>query len=331
MAMDPKDREAFAKKMEKFIEEHARAHVNGVCGFKKEFALKNRLGASGKHGEVYAGPEVPAHTGPAFAIKIMPVKTKNINELKHYQVFNQLVTEGRNPHFPLVYHEGECGTACPFKTKRYKGEPCLLLMKEYADGDLRSWLESNLYQLNAADGGAPFLSMWAQVGLMGFGLARAGVVHNDLHWGNLLYNSVPAVAGKYMYYRVGRKRVYVKLTGQHWTVWDFGLSINAVPPIETSIFIDMYRLSAMSTWIQEHYMKGELAAALPPNLSYLCERIHAFTRTPRSGVTFLTFLRFLETEFAAIDPSVLLIDPPINLIPATAMIINPRKPYKITG
>ena len=325
--MDPKVRVAFANEMENFIEVHARENDLGVCSFKNEFALNNRLGSSSKHGEVYAGPIVSG--GPAFAIKIMPIKTKNRNELAYYKIFNKLVLEGRNPHFPLVYYAQECNSSCPFREKKRKDEPCFVLMKEYSDGDLRSWLKSNLRGLQKNN--APFLSMWSQVCLIGFGLEKAGIVHNDLHWGNMLYHSVPDVTGKYMYYRVGRKRVYVKITGQHWTVWDFGLSLPADPPYNTSVLIDMNRLSGISKWTHDHYHDGDMAADLPKVLIQLCDQIHSFANTVRRDVTYMMFLRFLQSVFARIDPTVLLVDPPRDMIPNMSIVINPRKPYKITG
>jgi hypothetical protein len=61
-------------------------------------------------------------------------------------------------------------------------------------------------------------------------LERKGIVHNDLHFGNILYHEEGPERdndGKWLWYRIGKDDIYVKHRGFLWVLWDFGMMVEA--------------------------------------------------------------------------------------------------------
>ena len=313
-----------------------RDHDADICGFgpgthpssptasthhysSSPFNVMTRLGDSGKYGEVYLAKSVYKGKRLEAAMKLMPITYKNKAEVGYYKHFNEYIKSGKNPHYPLVFHSRTC-TMCPFHDR--PSDACYLVLKEVADGDLKGWLKRK--HSNAA-----YISLWAQLCISGFGLEQTNMIHNDLHWGNVLFHKVNrGNKGKYMYYNIGKFNIYVKFTSEHWVLWDFGLSVSDNPPYDTSLVEDMDRISGMAHWAEKRHSKDPKKYPKPPPMfTDLCKNIQEYLQYLPHNATYIDFLIELERMFEPIDKSILLIDPAKP--PSSHRIINPTKPYTI--
>jgi predicted unusual protein kinase regulating ubiquinone biosynthesis (AarF/ABC1/UbiB family) len=169
-------------------------------------------------------------------------------------------------------------------------------MNELAQGDLKMWLGKK--HTNAS-----FLSLWAQIAIAGNGLEKEGFVHHDLHWGNLLYHNVPKDnVYKYLHYKMDGHDVYVKIQKEHWVLWDFGKMQQAILPYETSLRIDVTRISHFAKWAKNK----KKFPMIDEKIQRLCNNISNAAHTLK---TYFDFLLYLEHQFKTIDDTVLIIDP----------------------
>lgn len=286
-------------------------HSEGSAAFK----VVSRLGDSGKYGEIYLISSMYKKKPLDAAIKIMPINRHNKDEVDYYTHFNKIVISSQNPHYPLVFHSRVCNN-CPFHDR--PKDSCYMLMKEVADGDLKNWLKRK-------HPSEAYMSFWAQLCISGFALEQHNMVHDDLHWGNVLYHKVPKAKGKYMHYTVGSHNVYIKIHGEHWVLWDFGLSIAAQPPYITSLKEDMERISGIARWADSRHAKNKKYAKAPKVLDNLCNDVKLYTSS--IGSTYLDFLLYLEDIIKKHSKTVLLIDPPTP--PAANKLINSDSPYLV--
>jgi hypothetical protein len=229
-----------------------------------------------------------------MAIKIMPINTKNKNEIKYYNIFNTYVLTNKNPHFPMVFFHRTCND-CPFQN--LVPQKCYVVMNELAQGDLKMWLRKKHTV-------ASFLSLWAQIAIAGHGLETEGLVHHDLHWGNILHHTVPKHnVHKYLHYKINDHDIYVKVQKEHWVLWDFGKMKPAVYPYETSLLTDISRISHFGKWAKDRGF-----AVIDSKVQHINNSISDVISS-QILTTYFDFLCYLRDQFESIDKTVLLIDP----------------------
>ena len=132
---------------------------------------------------------------------------------------NEIVRRGMCPHFAMCYH------ACPQAVA--DGKVRLISAIELSDGDLQSLLEGRA----GAEDERAIAALIAQV-LTGIAaMARAGLVHGDLHTGNVLYDRVDPVRCVYV---MDGERVAIDTCGRMAKIADMGRAQategGAVPP-----------------------------------------------------------------------------------------------------
>lgn len=315
----------------------ANQHSNNVCAFHSEngeFKIEKRIGSESKFGEVYLvsskhkvknknndkGKSLQA------AVKLMPVNYKNERELYYYNLFNDYVTGMKNPHYPLVFYSRTC-TQCPFENSvfvrgsrpSHRSIGCYVAFKELADGDLKQWLKTK-HTIES------YLSLVSQTVLAGFAIEKEGLIHGDMHWGNMLHHSVPSKnKGKYIFYLIKDFKVYIKIVNEHWVLWDFGKMKTTTDPYRTSFNIDMDRISHIAKWIRENRELSKDFPALPKAIERLYDNFNTYVRSRPIG-DYTSLLLFMHEYMKAINPTILLVNP--LKPPPTKSLIN-TTPYTL--
>lgn len=294
----------------KRIEQHmnrtsfANKHKNDICAFNDlGFKVERKIGTRSKFGEVFVVSADVDDGKTTAAMKLMPKNPKNTNEVRLYRLFNGYVENYKNPHFPLVFYDRLCNQ-CPYQ-QQPRAE-CYVVLNELADGDFKMWLRRRRET-------PEFMSFWSQMAIACMGLEQEGLIHGDLHWGNLLYHKVhPDNIGKYTHYVLKGNDVYVKNTGQHWVLWDFGKTKNAIPGRCTSVNVDMRRISHSLKWTKNQYNWS-----VPKKVSSMYRHIQDRLRRTHS---YMNFLKTLQSIYAQLEEKdILLINPatppePSNII-----------------
>lgn len=292
------------------------------CNFKKGFEKIKRIGTRSAAGEVFVGYNSNSTLPTYVAIKMMPVKEANYNEIKCSKFFTTYVLNNISPHFPVMYGSKKCSSCNYDDKRRYKGD-CLLLLNELAEGDLKVYLKTprNSYEL---------LCTFGQIIMTCLGIEHAGLVHNDMHWGNYLYHKVPEYNGKYFHYRYFdtnsriEHNIYLKNNGYVFIGWDFA---DAYPPKYSNndtLNIDVYRIFHINKWaLEEGY------PIFPDFASNICTLLKQASRDSTYGVFgLLKYFNSLlyQPNVGKRMQQILLIDPPIA--PSIFKVIN-KKPYEL--
>ena len=308
-------------KFAEYVQQIAKQHHHSICDFRTGFTIIKRIGSHSIHGEAYLVNGEYKGKSLYIAVKMMPDIRDNKKELQLYTAFNKYIVNHKNPHFPYIYSYKTC-PSCPYrgmelqKLQDLKKVECIIAFNELANGDLESWMKQTHTDTE-------FASMWAQIVMSGFGLELKGLVHDDLHWGNILYHQVPTFASKYTHYTIGRDHIYIKNTGQHWVLWDFGMMYKSKS--KKSVNVDMYRISSMWRWKDEDVKAGK-GSPMPHAQSMLCYQISQLVLFSPDVSSYLVLLNKLVGLLRTLDPSVLLINPIKS--PSPQEIINGR-PYEV--
>lgn len=155
------------------------------------------------------------------------------------------------PNVPLYYKYFICNS-CKFSNpqllKRYNSTlddvPCVHLISEFAEnGDVKSWC---LEKVRNKD---EWNSMFFQVFNALYAFQKYfDLVHNDLHWGNVLVKKVPE--NSVIHYTINGNKFIIPTYGNLFLLWDFGLA-NIKRKMEISNF-------------QEHFAK--IYSRIPRNI-----------------------------------------------------------------
>jgi serine/threonine protein kinase len=215
--------------------------------------ISGRIGSDSMFGEVYKVITKKSHI--PFALKLIPVSAnpRTRYEWTVKEVFNEsrilahmigILERNQSPNVPLSYGLYVCNQ-CKYQNKNLirhdAPNKCAIVATELANTDISHWRRS-------MRSGEEWKSYIFQV-LHGLAAAEnaIGMVHNDLHLGNVLVTEVKK--GGYWHYRFilhtsgGRKEVYdyyVKNTGQQWKIWDFGQSDMHPRPFNKAILKKMF-------------------------------------------------------------------------------------------
>lgn len=155
----------------------------------------------------------------AIGTKLMKDTHQSRKEIEYYNYFTHLVLTNQTPHFPLVSVSQEC-ELCEGISNRI--ENSIVVFSELADGSALNYFPQRMDNVKLPE----MLSMICQVMMACLILEMKGIVHGDLHFGNILYHSEEEEVkntNKYFHYMYGDKHIYVKHKGKLWVLWDFGL------------------------------------------------------------------------------------------------------------
>ncbi len=214
--------------------------VNGddVCLSSDQFGdaikLGSRIGSPSKYGEVHqaflVGKEyklavkkvelLRADQGRSYTERQFASGYSAWAELAAYMLATILALSKICNNLPLTYKYTLC-KRCHFVNKKVKGNPnkqCILVINEYAEGDLKSYLQkSHLWSLSLVNN----CVFQIAAGLYAMEKYFRGMTHNDLHYGNVLVHEI--ARGGYWEYKIDGKRYYLPNLGYVFVLWDFGM------------------------------------------------------------------------------------------------------------
>lgn len=241
-----------------------------MCQLKGSIQKIQRIGSKSVYGQVFKISE-KEHPNHIAAAKVMYDTKENIQELKWYHIFEKFVAQGKCLHFPLVYFHKTC-RSCAFDNnvkdlpkKKNENQQCIVAISELAAGDLKSFIghvssSKRLSRTNTYD----FISFIAQTMIAVYALSLQNVIHDDLHWGNVLFLPSPDLKGKWMSYTVGDYQIDIRNTGYFWILWDFGKMKKATGNSQL-ISRDLYRILHFARWAKNEKMR------IPKDIETLCD------------------------------------------------------------
>jgi hypothetical protein len=208
-------------------------YQDGEYRLGEELDVSQQIGSPSIYGAVFLSKGTGFGRLVKVAIKIAEDNENNRKEIEMLEKIKHLVVSGLTPNLPIMYGSRSCHVKvcksnkikCPSNLLK---KPHLVVVNELATGDLKQWLS------RASTARRPleqYVSALCQIymGLIVFN-KHTGLIHNDMHWGNALYHSVPK--GGWWHYKCKDKDIYLENTGQLWVLWDFGLVKNVENPFE---------------------------------------------------------------------------------------------------
>jgi hypothetical protein len=257
----------------------------------KKLHILKRIGNESKYARVFQGyfNYFKESQNSLFSIKIIqmsPIDMEimlNEENMNHDYIFNsksiwkeiyvlricyKLLKLKKSIHLPIHYF-------CLYSNnheflKPYTQEnPHLFLCNELAYDDLKNWSKSerNIYE---------WISCFLQIY---FGLYTlqyyTGIIHNDLHWANILVFSIPK--GGYWCYQIQNKKYYIENLGFLFVLWDFGMSTYEPELLYCKDHIkscqDFLKILNTPKWVQKYYPN----TVLPAEMVQLCQTIRSNT------------------------------------------------------
>ena len=210
-----------------------------------------------------------------FAAKVMKATDLTIREVRWNQIVTRNVLAGGFPHFPLISRTVQC-TSCrnrmasgfDLTLEKIGDEGCIVMFSELADGDASSFFSAPRPE-------SVWISFVIQVLMACLVLERSGVIHNDLHFGNILYHSQPENSGKWFSYQIGEESYYVCHAGELWTLWDFGLTVKdgELDPRDQTRLDDSFYTDIARTFIGK--VRNHTLFSNFPTLSSLIQTINS--------------------------------------------------------
>lgn len=158
--------------------------------------------------------------GQSFTREQLMSGSSSWGEMAAYIVCTTLVMAKICPNLPVLYKYFWCPN-CKFVNKAIKGKtvrPCLLVVNELADYDLKTFIKNKLHVWNPALVDNCVFQIAAGL----YSLKKFyNMTHNDLHMGNVLVHEIPA--GGYWHYKIDGKNYYIPNMGYLFVLWDFGM------------------------------------------------------------------------------------------------------------
>lgn len=200
-----------------------RGCIDNQCEINKNIKVSNKIGTESIYAQVYKGC-YPLNCTYPISLKKIPLEKKDIkylnkpfsktsieksmvfSELAILKMTNLLVQKGVCPHLPFVYRYYQC------KKNKY-----VMVANELANGDLKdiiTKIKPNIPTLKI---------IFFQIFLGIYCIKKYfNIHHNDLHWGNVLYHTIPKKGS--IKYIIQGKSIVIPNTGFLPVLWDFGLS-----------------------------------------------------------------------------------------------------------
>ena len=111
---------------------------------------------------------------------------------------------------------------CKFVDKQIRGKkekPCLLVVNELADGDLKTYLEKKIHIWHPELVTNCVFQICAGL----YALEKFyDMTHNDLHYGNILVHEI--TPGGFWHYKIDGHNYYVPNLGYVFLLWDMGMA-----------------------------------------------------------------------------------------------------------
>lgn len=154
-----------------------------------------------------------------------------------------MIKKNKFPHLPFSYTWLLCDDPkkCKFNKNvtenQNKINGCGFLLVEKAKGDLKNFLKNEKYSY--LDLMVIFYHIFS--GLYILGIHFKNFSHNDLHWGNILYEKVDKTQG-YIKYKINNKTHKIPNIGFRFFIWDFGYSRLNYDTDNSKISQDYYRI-----------------------------------------------------------------------------------------
>lgn len=149
-----------------------------------------------------------------LAIKVVKTDAESKNEYERYAEFSPFNPEGPGLlNFPVVFEHIECEACNP---KKAGSEQCTMFISELYDGSL--FLIKKEFMLR--ENKIKIISMLIQVIIACLALENKGLVHGDLHTGNILYKNVDE--NSTLEYSIEGEEFEIGTYGKLWVLWDFG-------------------------------------------------------------------------------------------------------------
>jgi hypothetical protein len=240
------DRIEYADKIKGILSKYTN---NELCELDKGFEKIKKIGSKSIAGEAYIGYNGDFKLPIFIAIKIMPVKSLNLNEVNKYELFTRYVTDNKSPHFPIMYKSNVCSKCKYDDTVTFKGR-CITVLNELANGDLKSYLKEKHTSID-------LICIFGQLIMTCLAMEHENIVHHDMHWGNYLFHNVPEYKAKYIHYRFthnslvnGRNEthnVYIKNNGVLFVGWDFS-DMTRKSYSNENVHVDLYRIFHINRW-----------------------------------------------------------------------------------
>jgi hypothetical protein len=201
-----------------------------ILGEKLE--IKDKIGTPSVYGSVFLVNGKGMGRMLKFAIKVMDIFNANNTEIHISKELSEDVQTKKFPHFPLIYGVKKC-VFPPVKVVNYRNY--YMVANELAQGDLGMFLSNSNPTL------PQIVSCLSQIFVAVARLQRAHLyIHNDLHWGNVLYHDVKP--GGYWKYKFNNETIYIRNTGQLWILWDFQkATVQIPPPNKNNVFTTDYQ------------------------------------------------------------------------------------------
>lgn len=216
------------------------ANVNGelLCITSKNLGdaieMSHRFGSPSAYGEAWIGytfkndhkisvkkmPLSRYDQGVAFTAKQLSSGGSAWSEIATYIFCTLLVMAKICPNLPVLYKYFWC-PSCKFVNKAIgsKPKPCLMVVNELADGDLKNYLEkrTSIWNPKLVD------NCVFQIAAGLYTMEKYyKLTHNDLHYGNVLVHEI--APGGYWQYKIDGNIYHVPNLGYMFVLWDFGMS-----------------------------------------------------------------------------------------------------------
>lgn len=155
-----------------------------------------------------------------LAIKVLKTDKESRNEVRRYKELDPKNAGILN--FPAIYRTIECDACNEQKCGSSQSNDsthstrCTLIVSELYDGSLFSIKKQFIKSQNRDS----IISMLIQVIFSCFILESMGLVHGDLHTGNILYKNIEN--DQELIYEIDGNNYTVKTYGKLWVLWDFG-------------------------------------------------------------------------------------------------------------
>lgn len=198
-------------------------------------AMQKRFGSPSAFGEAWIG--YTFKNGYKIAVKKMPLGVNDMVESYTEKqllsgdsawaemaamLFSTLLVMAKVcPNLPVLYKYFWC-PKCKFVNKSIRGKkerPCLLVVNELADGDLKQYLEKRpeIWNNQLIDN-CVFQIVAGLYALEKF----YNMSHNDLHYGNVLVHEI--TPGGFWHYKIDGQNYYVPNLGYVFVLWDLGMA-----------------------------------------------------------------------------------------------------------
>ncbi len=286
--------------------------------------LERRIGTDSVNGVVYK-TSVKNMLGRApIATKLMQkYDSGNKNEIMiNGRISENILGKELSRHFLFSYKTFECSNWLDNKDvpSLIKDEEYFVSMQELAHGDIVSLCNDARFLENEA----LVLNVACQCLLSIATFHKMGLVHNDTHWGNLLYHIMEDNKG-YYHYVINGKNYYLKNCGYNVMLCDFGLATTYTPDKSNAANMD-YRK------ILEAFQNNTIGAAKWGKYSALPnERVSKFIK---SVISHIFKVMITKSEDRMIEEIIVdFLNAPVrgilmNVKPPNEKIIN-SKPFVI--